>query len=80
MKSLYENAGNVVRRIYDLRIKGPPVLDVATDFPSAELFSSAWESIRDEALAVAQQMHRERRAKPRVHVLAPAQHSLAHQW
>jgi hypothetical protein len=43
MKSLYENAGNVVRRIYDLRIKGPPVLDVATDFPSAELFSSAWQ-------------------------------------
>ena len=46
MKSLYENAGNVVRPIYDLRIKGPPVLDVATDFPSAELFQRLGEHSR----------------------------------
>jgi aspartate beta-hydroxylase len=58
MKSLYENVGNVVRRIYDWRIKGPPVLDTATAFPSAELFSGAWRNIRDEAQSVAQQMHR----------------------
>jgi aspartate beta-hydroxylase len=46
---LYESIGNVVRRIYDMRIEGPPVLDVATNFPSAERFSCAWQSIRDEA-------------------------------
>ena len=73
MKSLYENAGNVVRQIYDLRIKGPPVLDVATDFPSAELFSSAWQSIRDEALAVAQQMHR----VPRFHEIMREQTAIS---
>jgi aspartate beta-hydroxylase len=55
---LYESIGNVVRGIYDMCIKGPPVLDVASNFPSAEKFSCAWQSIRDEARSVAQQMHR----------------------
>ena len=55
---LYERIGNIVRQSYDMRIEGPPVLDVPTNFPSAEKFSSAWQSIRDEARAVAQQMHR----------------------
>ena len=27
---LYESIGNIVRRIYDMRIEGPPVLDVAS--------------------------------------------------
>jgi aspartate beta-hydroxylase len=58
VKPLYEIIGDIVRRIYDMRIEGPPVLDVATNFPSAEKFSCAWQSIRDEARAVAQQMHR----------------------
>jgi aspartate beta-hydroxylase len=73
MKSLYENAGNIIRRIYDLRIKGPPVLDTATDFPSAELFSGAWQRIRDEALAVAQQMHR----VPRFHEIMREQTAIS---
>jgi len=73
MKSLYENAGNVVRPIYDLRIKGLPVLDVATDFPSAEQFSNSWESIRDEALAVAQKMHR----VPRFHEIMREQTAIS---
>ena len=75
MKSLYENAGNVVRRIYDLRIKGPPVLDTATHFPSAQLFSGAWQSISDEALAVAvaQQMHR----VPRFHEIMREQTAIS---
>jgi aspartate beta-hydroxylase len=58
VKPLYESVGNIVRRIYDMRIEGSSVLDVATNFPSAERFSCAWQSIRDEARAVAQQMHR----------------------
>ena len=41
----YESIGTVVRRVYDLRIEGPPVLDVATNFPSAERFFCAWRSI-----------------------------------
>jgi aspartate beta-hydroxylase len=70
---LYESIGNVVRRIYDMRIEGPPVLDVATSFPSAKRFSHAWQSIRDEARAVAQQMHR----VPRFHEIMREQTSIS---
>ena len=54
-------------------LAGPPVLDVATNFPSAERFSSAWQSIRDEARAVAQQMHR----VPRFHEIMREQTSIS---
>ena len=70
---LYESIGNIVRRIYDLRIEGLPVLDVATNFPSAERFSCAWQSIRDEARAVAQQMH----GVPRFHEIMREQTSIS---
>ena len=73
MKLLYESIGDIVRRIYDVRIEGPPVLDVATNFPSAERFSCAWQSIRDEARAVAQQMHR----VPRFHEIMREQTSIS---
>ena len=73
MKSLYECVGNVIRRIYDWRIKGPPVLDTATNFPSAKAFSGAWQSIRDEAFAVARQMHR----IPRFHEIMREQTSIS---
>jgi aspartate beta-hydroxylase len=73
MKPLYESVGDVVRRIYDMRIAGPPVLDVGTNFPSAEGFCCAWRSIRDEARAVAQQMHR----VPRFHEIMREQTSIS---
>ena len=73
MKPIYESVGNIVRRIYDKRIKGLTVLDVATNFPSAEKFSCAWRSIRDEARAVAQQMHR----VPRFHEIMREQTSIS---
>ena len=73
MNPLYESIGNIVRRIYDMRIEGLPVLDVATNFPSAERFSCAWQSIRDEAQAVAQQMHR----VPRFHEIMREQTSIS---
>ena len=42
-----------------MRIKGLTVARLlATNFPSAEKFSCAWQSIRDEARAEGQQMHR----------------------
>ena len=56
-----------------MRIEGSPVLDVATNFPSAAQFSSAWRSIRDEAQAVAQQMHR----VPRFHEIMREQTSIS---
>ena len=70
---LYESIGNVVRRIYDMRIEGPPVLDVATNFPSSGRFSCAWQSIRDEVQAVAQQIHR----VPRFHEIMREQTSIS---
>ena len=73
MKPLYESIGNVVRRVYDMRIEGSSVLDVVTNFPSAERFSRAWQSIRDEARAVAQQMHR----VPRFHEIMREQTSIS---
>ena len=73
MKPLYESIGDIVRRIYDMRIDGSPVLDVATNFPSAERFSRAWQSIRDEARSVAQQMHR----IPRFHEIMREQTSIS---
>ena len=70
---LYESIGNVVRQIYDMRIAGSSVLDVATNFPSAERFFCAWQNIRDEARAVAQQMHR----VPRFHEIMCEQISIS---
>jgi aspartate beta-hydroxylase len=70
---LYESIGNVVRRIYDMRIEGLLVLNIAANFPSAERFSSAWRSIGDEARAVAQQMHR----VPRLHEIMREQTSIS---
>jgi aspartate beta-hydroxylase len=73
MKSLYESAGNIIRRIYDRRIDGPPVLDTAVAFPSAQRFFGAWQSIRDEAVVVAQQMHR----VPRFHEIMREQTAIS---
>ena len=73
MKPLYEIIGDIVRRIYDMRIAGPPTLNVGTHFPSAEGFSRAWQSIRDEAQAVALQMHR----VPRFHEIMREQTSIS---
>ena len=73
MKPLYESIGDIVRRIYDMRIEGPPILNVGTHFPSAEEFSRAWQSIRDEAQAVARQMHR----VPRFHEIMREQTSIS---
>ena len=73
MKSLYESAGNIIRRIYDRRIDGPPVLDTAVAFPSAQRFFGAWQSIRDEAVVVAQQMHR----VPRFHEIVREQTAIS---
>ncbi len=73
MKPLYESVGDIVRRIYDMRIEGSSVLDVATNFPSAAKFSCAWQSIRDEARAVAGQMHR----VPRFHEIMREQTSIS---
>jgi aspartate beta-hydroxylase len=54
--NLYDNARDVVRSVYDARIDTPPVLDTEQYFPSAEKFVGKWREIRDEALAVKQNL------------------------
>src|SRR5262249_32150626 len=67
--SLYDRAGNIVRKIYDKRIAGPPVLDESAYFPNAALFAESWQEIRAEALAVARRLE----TVPRFHEILPEQ-------
>jgi len=50
--SLYDNARDVVRSVYDARIDTPAILNTDLYFPAAEDFVEKWRDIRDEALAV----------------------------
>ena len=71
----YERVGGIVREIYDKRLVGPPVLDQKAYFPSAAGFAGSWQSIRDEALAVARRLE----AVPRFHEIMPEQAPLSAQ-
>jgi aspartate beta-hydroxylase len=68
MGTLYELSTGVVRRIYDRRISGAPVLDVDL-FPEARRFVDVWPQLRDEAVRVAEDLRR----VPRFHELMPEQ-------
>jgi aspartate beta-hydroxylase len=52
----YDRAADLVRHIYDSRIDGPPILDLASYFPAADRFIAAWPALRDEADAVARRL------------------------
>ena len=53
---LYDHARDVVRSVYDARIHTPAVLDTDRFFPNAQMFAAKWREIRDEALAVKQNL------------------------
>jgi len=53
---LYDHARDVVRSVYDARIHTPAVLDTERFFPNAQAFVAKWRDIRDEALAVKQNL------------------------
>jgi len=53
---LYDHAREVVRSVYDARIHTPAVLDTERFFPNARSFVAKWRDIRDEALAVKQNL------------------------
>jgi aspartate beta-hydroxylase len=72
---VYERVGGVVRRIYDKRLAGPPILDQEVYFPNAARFVASWQSIRDEALTVARHLE----AVPRFHDIMPEQAPLSAQ-
>lgn len=69
----YDLASGAVRRIYDARISGPPVLDAATHFPAARRFADGWRDIAAEAERVAQDIL----AVPRFHELMGEQAAIS---
>lgn len=52
MSRIYDLGTDLVRRIYEKRIDAPAILDPGAEFPNATKFTAAWQSIRDEAIAV----------------------------
>jgi aspartate beta-hydroxylase len=69
MSLLYDASADLVRKVYDSRLSGPPVLDADTYFPDANRFLEPWRELRDEALAVMDSLQ----TVPRFHELMPSQ-------
>jgi len=66
---VYDRAAEIVRAIYDSRIRTPATLEAELYFPHAKRFDDHWTAIRDEALAVAGML----KNIPRFHDIMPAQ-------
>jgi aspartate beta-hydroxylase len=66
---LYDRSTELIRGLYDRRISAPPVVDVASHFPDARHFIDNWESLRDEALRVGEDIQK----VPRFHELMAEQ-------
>ena len=73
MSLLYDRAADLLRATYDLRVRGPAVLDPAVHFADATRFVASWPALRDEALRVSEELRR----VPRFHELMPAQTDIA---
>jgi aspartate beta-hydroxylase len=69
MISIYDQSVELIRKIYDKRITTPAVLESAAYFPHAHSFVDRWETLRQEALRVANNIQ----AVPRFHELLPSQ-------
>ena len=69
MTPIYDQACGLVRKVYEKRIEGPPVLDLNPHFPNARIFAEAWREIRDESLAIAGRLE----SVPRLHEIMPEQ-------
>ncbi|MGA7711992.1 MAG: aspartyl/asparaginyl beta-hydroxylase domain-containing protein [Rhizomicrobium sp.] len=51
MPQIYDHLTDAVRRLYDLRIHTPAVLDIGRYFPDASQIVPSWKQIRSEALS-----------------------------
>ncbi len=69
MAYLYDRAGDLVRTLYDRRIHGPAVVDMAAHFPEGARFAGAWREIGAEARRLAGHLE----DVPRFHDLMPEQ-------
>jgi len=70
---LYDCSVALLRRYYDRRLPGEPVLDAAQHFPEAERYAAAWRELAAEALAVAGNLA----AVPRFHEIMPQQYEIS---
>jgi aspartate beta-hydroxylase len=75
MSRFYDRASMLVRKVFDARLSGPPVLDWQTQFPNAARFNAAWQNIRHEALTLAARLQ----SVPRFHDIMPEQAPLSAQ-
>jgi aspartate beta-hydroxylase len=73
MAQTYDRAVDMLRAVYDRRIDGPPVLDLARDFPNGRALVRDWAIIRAEAEAVARRIA----DVPRFHEIMPEQASIS---
>jgi aspartate beta-hydroxylase len=73
MNLFYDQTASLIRRIYDRRLTGPPVLELEPHFPAGERFAEAWRTIRDEAMAVAARLAE----VPRFHEIMPEQTAIS---
>jgi aspartate beta-hydroxylase len=71
----YDWPVRAVRRLYEVRVATPPVLDAARLFPEARRFVEAWPALREEALAVAGRLQ----TVPRFHELMAEQAEISAQ-
>jgi len=73
MGAFYDYTAGAIRRIYDRRIVGPPVLALEQHFPDGARFVDRWTAIRDEAEAVARRLHE----VPRFHEIMREQQAIS---
>lgn len=80
MSKLYDKSADLMRKLYDARISGPPVMKCSDYFPQAHLFTDNWEKIRAEALSVCSKIHE----LPQFHEIMQEQEDIAagdgHDW
>ena len=73
MASFYEASAGTLRRLYDIRVQTPPVLDKPRYFPGHADFEAQWRAIRAECLALMGEMA----AIPEFHDLMAEQATLS---
>jgi aspartate beta-hydroxylase len=69
--SIYDQAADAVRTIYDRRIHTPAILDAEHYFSRAHIFAQRWQAIRNEAQAIRLEK------VPRFHELMGAQEDIS---
>lgn len=73
MPAIYDRTADLVRTIFDRRIRTPAILDIERYFPYGAQFENSWRQIRDEAMAISGQLP----SVPRFHDLMSSQAAIS---